>query len=420
MRALWLLVALSAAVESQTEVEHRRGGAHRHALQPERRDARDLTRAKDEAHWKDDEKRMEDASAELNKLHAERDRLKEKEVNILSNREAATKAAIEDSTLVIERLEGQVKSQEKELAKQKTTISGLEKDLAMMGQALLSRKEPKEAQKAEEKKEQKEDGNDRLVAGLEKDLQREGSALLAKGDKTIREKLLGREARGLADRARALEQALEHPESAASARPLAAALSQDARKLEHALLRTEDAPRETEDRPNDVARAVELERRPGAAHLEPAELETPERLAAERAEREAQLQRAEEREVQQEQVATLSEARSGRARTHLPRLVHHSAEVADAEPEEAPAVEVPALEDPNATVAEPVEPAVLTEQDADADVADSDVDATAEEEADAAADSADDSADDADAQDDGAPSPGDTMPSDDRAIRLSA
>ena len=29
-----------------------------------------------------------------------------------------------------------------------------------------------------------------------------------------------------------------------------------------------------QDRPNDVARAVELERRPGAAHLEPAELET--------------------------------------------------------------------------------------------------------------------------------------------------
>merc|ERR1719321_2042213 len=362
---------------------------------------------------------MEDASAELNKLHAERDRLKAKEVTILSNREAATKSAIEDSTLVIERLEGQVKSQEKELAKQKGTISGLEKDLSMMGQALLSRKEPKE--KEEKKEEKKEDGNERLVAGLEADVQREGAALLAKGDKTIREKLLGREARGLADRARVLEQVLERPESAASARPLAAALSADARKLEHALLHTEDPlTREAEDRPNDVARAVELERRPGAAHLEPAELETPERLAAERAEREAQLQRAEEREVQQEQVATLSEARSGRARTHLPRLVHHSAEVADAEPEEAPAVEIPALEDPNATVAEPVEPAVLTEQDADADVADSDVDATAEEEADAAADTADDSADDADAQDDGAPSPGDTMPSDDRAIRLSA
>ena len=37
-----------------------------------------------------------------------------------------------------------------------------------------------------------------------------------------------------------------HRDSQASARPLAAALSQDARKLEHALLRTEDAPRETE------------------------------------------------------------------------------------------------------------------------------------------------------------------------------
>merc|ERR1719163_1969629 len=105
---------------------------------------------------------MADASAELTKLHAERDRLKNKEVNILSNREEATKAAIEDSTLVIERLEGQVKSQEKELAKQKGTISGLEKDLTMMGQALLSRKEPKapkEAQK-EPKEEKKDDGNE--------------------------------------------------------------------------------------------------------------------------------------------------------------------------------------------------------------------------------------------------------------------
>jgi len=405
-------------VETQTEVEHRRGGAHRHALQPERRDARDLTRAKDEARWKDDEKRMEDASAELNKLHAERDRLKEKEVTILSNREAATKSAIEDSTLVIERLEGQVKSQEKELAKQKSTISGLEKDLSMMGQALLSRKEPKAKEEKKEPQEKKEDGKDRLVAGLEEDLQREGTALLAKGDKTIREKLLGREARGLADRARVLEQVLERPESAASARPLAAALSADARKLEHALLHTEDPlTREAEDRPNDVARAVELERRPGAAHLEPAELETPERLAAERAEREAQLQRAEEREVQQEQVATLSEARAGRARTHLPRLVHHSAEVADAE--EAPALEAPAEADANTTG--PAEPAVLTEQDADADVADSDVDATADEEADAAADSADDGQDDGpDAVDDSQPSPEDTMPSDDRAQRLSA
>merc|ERR1719421_627898 len=286
----------------------------------------------------------------------------------------------------------------------------------MMGQALLSRKEPKEP-KAEEKKEKKDEGNDRLVAGVEQDLQREGSALLAKGDKTIREKLLGRQARGLADRARALEQVLERPEDAASARPLAAALSADARKLEHSLLHTEDAvTREAEDRQNDVARAVELERRPGAAHLEPAELETPERLAAERAEREAQLQRAEEREVQQEQV---SEGRPRRA--HLPRLVqHHLAvqEVADAEPEEAPEA---VAEDMNTTGVVP-EPAVLTEQDADADVADSDVDATAEEEADAATDdsAAEDSADDADAQDDGAPSPAETLPADDRAQRLSA
>merc|ERR1719456_1793489 len=111
----------------------------------------------------------------------------------------------------------------------------------MMGQALLSRKEPK-AKEEKKEEEKKEDGSERLVAGLEKDLQREGSALLAKGDKTIREKLLGREAHKLADRARMLEQVLARPEeSAASARPLAAALSQDARKLEHSLLHTEDA-----------------------------------------------------------------------------------------------------------------------------------------------------------------------------------
>lgn len=456
MRVL-LFVALAAAVEAEAKPHSGGRGRHTpHALKQEgRRDGRDVTRVKDEGKLKHDQQLVAESSAELNKLHADRDRLKQKEVGVLSRREEATKSAMADAALVIQRLEGQVGSQERELSRQKAVISGLEGDLSTMGQALLARAPAKEAPVEKPSEDQA-----RLVEGLEKDVERNGAALLAhrheaeavRDKSAAREKLLGRAARGLADRARALEGELSRPESAKAARPLAESIVADARKLERALLRGERpeepaeqrAPAPPAEHGDDVARALEFERRPGP-RLAPAELEQPERVALERAVERAQIQRSDEQEAEQ--------LNRGHLRRPPARLVHRDAAPADAEadiedettdevigaplnrtqPEaEAelsaaepaavePAVEPAAAEPAVELAVEPaVEPASLTHTDRDdavLDDADTDSDSAAVEE-EATADDSDDE-DDAPESPDAPPSPADTAPADSFAQRLS-
>lgn len=394
MRVL-LFITVVAAVEA--EAAHRRGrraDPNHHVAVSTGRDWRDATRAKDTAKWEADQKEVESASVELTKLHADRAKLKQREVGVLSRREDATKSALEDAKLVVERLEGQVAAQEREISRQKTVIGGLEEDLGRMGESVLGTDghgygtpEVKAAPTAAPINPRVVEGLQRDVeregaallkanregAALERDVQREGNALLkaereapaaveaAREKITVREQFLSRKARGLATRAKSLESLLDRPDGSASARPLALAIGNEARKLERALLHMDrpgelekvaDIPAEHSDN-GDVARAMEAERRPGAAHLEPAHLERPERAAITAAEERAQQQRADERAVQERS------GQEGLERPHrrmLPRLVHDRAAAAEAP---APLPVVPAT---------PVEVAALADsQEADTD-----------------------------------------------------
>merc|ERR1719182_361519 len=100
-------------------------------------DGRDLTRAQDMARLSRDESSMKTAAAELAKLRAEREALKKREVFILSREESSKKDTIEDMHLIIDRLQGQVRAQEREISRQENIINGLEGDLKRQGTALL-------------------------------------------------------------------------------------------------------------------------------------------------------------------------------------------------------------------------------------------------------------------------------------------
>jgi len=146
------------------------GGDATPTLAKDGKDARDLTRVKDTARFASEEHRSAAATNELTKLHAERDALKAKEVAVLKERESANKNSLSDAHLVIDRLEGQVGAQERELAKARSVILGLEADVGRMGSGFLKSGAPA--------------ANVGLlpirsvVKGLEADLEREGRALL--------------------------------------------------------------------------------------------------------------------------------------------------------------------------------------------------------------------------------------------------
>merc|ERR1719182_1169684 len=100
-------------------------------------DGRDLTRAQDMARLSRDESSMKTAAKELAKLRAECEALKKREVFILSREEKSKKDTIEDMHLIIDRLQGQVRAQEREINRQEHIITGLQGDLKRQGTALL-------------------------------------------------------------------------------------------------------------------------------------------------------------------------------------------------------------------------------------------------------------------------------------------
>merc|ERR1719487_1031392 len=122
-------------------------------------DGRDLTRAQDTARLSRDESSMQSAAGELAKLRAEREALKKREVFILSREEKSKKDTIEDMHLIIDRLQGQVKAQEREISRQEHIINGLQGDLKRQGTALLDGRDAHPSP-----------SDDSLIKGLERDV----------------------------------------------------------------------------------------------------------------------------------------------------------------------------------------------------------------------------------------------------------
>ena len=190
-------------------------------------DGRDLTRAQDTARLGRDEAAMKTAAAELPKLRAEREALKKREAFILSREEKAKKDTIEDMHLIIDRLQGQVKAQEREISRQENIINGLQEDLKREGTALLDGRDTVRPAPTDEG----------LIKGLERDVATQGTTLLHSDDADPRASLrrtLGAEVRALAKHAAQLEKFLaENGEG--PAQPLARAVAAEAEHLDRSI-----------------------------------------------------------------------------------------------------------------------------------------------------------------------------------------
>jgi hypothetical protein len=191
-------------------------------------DGRDLTRAQDTARLSRDESSMKTAAAELAKLRAEREALKKREVFILSREESSKKDTIEDMHLIIDRLQGQVKAQEREIGRQTHIISGLQGDLRREGTALLDgHAAPRQSP-----------SDDSLIKGLERDVSTEGTTLLrSSAESEARaavQRKFGNEVRALAKHAAQLDKFLtENGEGPAE--PLARSVATEAEHLDRSL-----------------------------------------------------------------------------------------------------------------------------------------------------------------------------------------
>jgi len=171
---------------------------------------------------------MQSAAGELAKLRAEREALKKREVFILSREEKSKKDTIEDMHLIIDRLQGQVKAQEREISRQENIINGLEGDLKRQGTALLDGQAVLRSSPSDES----------LVKGLERDVATEGTTLLrSSGEADARANLrrsFGNEVRALAKHAAQLDKFLaENGEGPAE--PLARSVAAEAENLDRSL-----------------------------------------------------------------------------------------------------------------------------------------------------------------------------------------
>jgi hypothetical protein len=218
-------------------------------------DGRDLTRAQDTARLSRDEAAMKTAAAELPKLRAEREALKKREAFILSREEKAKKDTIEDMHLIIDRLQGQVKAQEREISRQENIINGLQEDLKREGTALLDGRDTVRPAPTDES----------LIKGLERDVATQGTTLLHSDDADPRASLrrtLGAEVRALAKHAAQLEKFLaENGEG--PAQPLARAVAAEAEHLDRSI---------GNPRTQRTARAPQPARAPPALEADPAAL----------------------------------------------------------------------------------------------------------------------------------------------------
>jgi hypothetical protein len=170
---------------------------------------------------------MQTAAAELAKLRAEREALKKREVFILSREEKSKKDTIVDMHLIIDRLQGQVRAQEREIARQGTIITGLQRDLKRQGTALLDGQTVPRSSPAD----------DSLIKGLERDVSTEGTTLLRSSDADARAALrrsFGNEVRALSKHAAQLDKFLaENGEGPAE--PLARSVAAEAEHLDRSL-----------------------------------------------------------------------------------------------------------------------------------------------------------------------------------------
>lgn len=207
--------------------QHVRGQESRDLPRVEVHDGRDLTRAQDTARLTRDESSMQTAAAELAKLRAEREALKKREVFILSREEKSKKDTIVDMHLIIDRLQGQVRAQEREIARQGTIITGLQRDLKRQGTALLDGQTVPRSSPAD----------DSLIKGLERDVSTEGTTLLRSSDADARAALrrsFGNEVRALSKHAAQLDKFLaENGEGPAE--PLARSVAAEAEHLDRSL-----------------------------------------------------------------------------------------------------------------------------------------------------------------------------------------
>jgi hypothetical protein len=190
-------------------------------------DGRDLTRAQDTARLSRDEASMKTAAAELAKLRSEREALKKREVFILSREEKSKKETIEDMHLIIDRLQGQVRAQEREISRQGHIITGLEGDLKRQGTALLDGRDVHPSS-----------GDDSLIKGLERDVAAEGTTLLRSGGdadpRAALRRSVGTEVHALAKHAAQLDKFLaENGEGPAE--PLARSIVAEAEHLDRSL-----------------------------------------------------------------------------------------------------------------------------------------------------------------------------------------
>jgi hypothetical protein len=172
---------------------------------------------------------MKTAAAELAKLRAEREALKKREVFILSREETSKKGTIEDMHLIIDRLQGQVKAQEREINRQSHIISGLQGDLKREGTALLDGQQPALRSSP---------SDESLVKGLERDVATEGTTLLrSTGESDARAALrrsFGNEVRALAKHAAQLDKFLA-ANGEGPAEPLARSVAAEAEHLGRSL-----------------------------------------------------------------------------------------------------------------------------------------------------------------------------------------
>merc|ERR1719379_2532498 len=130
--------------------------------------------------------------------------------------------------LIIDRLQGQVKAQEREISRQETIITGLQGDLKRQGTALLDGPAVSRASPSD----------DSLIKGLERDISTEGTTLLrssAESDaRTALRRSFGTEVRALAKHAAQLDKFLaENGEGPAE--PLARSVAAEAEHLDRSL-----------------------------------------------------------------------------------------------------------------------------------------------------------------------------------------
>merc|ERR1719379_1342280 len=130
--------------------------------------------------------------------------------------------------LIIDRLQGQVRAQEREISRQETIISGLQGDLKRQGTALLDGQAALRTTPSDES----------LIKGLERDVATEGTTLLrSSGESDVRSALrrsFGNEVRALAKHAAQLDKFLSQ-NGEGPAEPLARSVAAEAEHLDRSL-----------------------------------------------------------------------------------------------------------------------------------------------------------------------------------------